>query len=127
MLLVNGEAACSQEELHANKSQPLFSERSPTLSAFGGYERWQLDPSVISQRESESAVEITLTMGHRTNSEPAPAAKPALNEHLQLIMEKALSNSFHPQLEIIELPIQAQAQWYRPPVFHMQRKRSRSP
>lgn len=42
---------------------------------------------------------------------------------VKLIMAKALGNSFHPQLEIIELPIQARAQWHRPPVFYMQRKR----
>lgn len=37
-----------------------------------------------------------------------------------LIREKALSNSFHPQLEIIEILIEAQAQWHRPPVFYVE-------
>lgn len=36
-----------------------------------------------------------------------------------LIREKALSNSFHPQLEIIEIPIQAGARWHRPLVFYV--------
>lgn len=33
-----------------------------SLSAACGYEDWQTRPSVISQRESEPAVEITLTV-----------------------------------------------------------------
>lgn len=42
---------------------------------------------------------------------------------VKLSGEKALSNSFHPQLEIIEILIQAQ--WYHPLVFYVHAKRRR--
>lgn len=36
---------------------------------------------------------------------------------LKLIRENMLSNSFHRQLEMIQIPMQTQDQWYHPPGF----------
>lgn len=68
---------------------------SPKLSVACGYEDWQLRPSVISQRESEPAVEITLTVrgatgddctvlisGHYRFESAEKGGKGSLREHL---------------------------------------------
>lgn len=52
---------------HTNPHACRFA--SLKLSVACGYEDWQLRPSVISQRESEPAVEITLTVRGATGDD----------------------------------------------------------